>query len=139
MQGEGMEPDRALSATPTEICRARRYEIGTAIRYRVRGERAWHDGVTENISISGVLMRSFRPLDPKTAVEMRFVLPVELDGERAAEVFCRGFVIRSSTCRIPAGAFTVAARIMHSRFFRQMSGRDYMAKDSFNGNERLSL
>jgi hypothetical protein len=35
-------------------------------------------------------------------------------------VFCRGFVIRSSKCRIPAGTFTIAAKIMHSRFLRQM-------------------
>jgi hypothetical protein len=134
-----MDSERALSAAHTEVCRAQRYEIGTAIRYRVQGERGWHEGVTENISISGVLMRSERPLDPKIAVEMRFFLPVELDGERAAEVFCRGFIIRSSKCRIPAGTFTIAARIMHSRFLRQMSSRDYVAKDSLNGNRRLPV
>jgi hypothetical protein len=134
-----MESDRALSATHAEVCRAQRYEIGTAIRYRVQGERGWHEGMTENISISGVLIRSVGPLDPKIAVEMRFFLPVELDGERAAEVFCRGFVIRSSKCRIPVGSFTIAAKIMHSRFLRQMSSKDYMAKDSLNGNRLFSL
>lgn len=134
-----MDSDRALSATNIEISRARRYEIGTAIRYRVRGERDWHEGVTENISISGVLIRSARSLDPKAAIEMRFFLPVELDGECAAEVFCRGFVIRSSKCRIPAGTFTIAAKIMHSRFLRQMGSRDYVAKDTYNGNRRLAF
>lgn len=134
-----MDADRALSTTNTEISRARRYEIGTAIRFRVRGEKEWHEGVTENISISGVLMRTACSLDPKTTIEMRFFLPVELDGESAAEVFCRGFVIRSSQCRIPAGSFTIAARILHSRFLRQMGSRDYVAKDSLNGNRRLAF
>jgi hypothetical protein len=134
-----MDSDRASSTTNTEVSRARRYEIGTVIRYRVRGERDWHEGLTENISISGVLIRSVCSLDPKTAIEMRFFLPVELDGECAAEVFCRGFVIRSSKCRIPAGSFTIAARIMHSRFLRQMGSREYVAKDAMNGNRRLAL
>ncbi len=134
-----MDSDRALSTTNAEISRARRYEIGTVIRYRARGERVWHEGLTENISISGVLIRTARSLDPKTAIEMRFFLPVELDGECAAEVFCRGFVIRSSKCRIPAGTYTIAAKIMHSRFLRQMGSREYVAKDSMNGNRRLAV
>src|ERR1700742_1921700 len=134
-----MDSDRADSASNPETPRARRYEIGTSIRFRARGEREWHEGLTENISISGVLIRTGRALDPKTAIEMRFFLPVELDGESAAEVFCRGFVIRSSKCRIPAGTFTIAARIMHSRFLRQMGSREYVAKESLNGTRRLAL
>jgi hypothetical protein len=134
-----MDSDGACSTTNPEIPRARRYEIGTSIRFRARGEREWHEGLTENISISGLLIRTARALDPKTAIEMRFFLPVELDGECAAEVFCRGFVIRSSKCRIPAGTYIVAARIMHSRFLRQMGGRDYVAKAPMNSNRRLVI
>lgn len=134
-----MDSHRAMSTTDAEISRARRFEIGTIIRYRIRGERDWHEGQTENISISGVLIRSERSLEPQTAIEMRFFLPVELDGECAAEIFCRGFVIRSSKCRIPAGSFTIAAKIMHSRFHRQIDSRDHQAKDSVNGNRRLAF
>lgn len=132
-----MDSDGAYSTTNTEVPRARRYEIGTSIRFRARGEREWHEGLTENISVSGLLIRTGRALDPRTAIEMRFFLPVELDGECAAEVFCRGAVIRSSKCRIPAGSYIVAARIMHSRFLRQMGSRDYAAKDSMKGNPGL--
>jgi hypothetical protein len=131
-----MESDPGCISTNPEIPRAQRYEIGTAIRFRVRGEREWHEGLTENISVSGLLIPSGRALDPRTAIEMRFFLPVELDGECAAEVFCRGFVIRSSKCRIPAGTWTIAAKIMHSRFLRQMSSTDY-AKDAVSGRRRL--
>ena len=134
-----MDSDRACSTSNPEIPRARRYEIGTVIRFRVRGEREWHEGRTENISVSGLLIRSGRALDPRTAIEMRFFLPVELDGECAAEVFCRGFVIRSSKCRIPAGSYTIAAKIMHSRFLRQLGSRDFVGKDSLSGNRRLVL
>jgi hypothetical protein len=134
-----MESDQIIDSTNPEIPRARRYEIGTAIRFRVRGERDWQEGLTENISVSGLLIRSGRALDPRTAIEMRFFLPVELDGECAAEVFCRGFVIRSSKCRIPAGSYTIAAKIMHSRFLRQMGSRDYAAKDAVSSHRRLVI
>lgn len=134
-----MDSDQALTKTDGEALRARRYEIGTIIRYRVRGEREWHEGETENISISGMLIRSDRSLEPRTAIEMRFFLPVELDGESAAEIFCRGLVIRSSRCRVPAGSFMIAAKIMHSRFHRQIESREHVAKDSLNGNRRLAF
>lgn len=94
------------------------------IRYRVRGEREWREGVMENISTSGILIRATEALEPPAAIEMRFVLPVELEGECAAEVLCRGVVVRSSKCSVPAGAVNIAARIVHSRFLRQSGRRD---------------
>ncbi len=99
--------------------RARRYVIGTAIRYRVRGERKWREGMTENISTSGVLIRTDHSLDPNTTIEMKFFLPVELYGECAAEVFCRGVVVRTSQCYAQASAVAIASTIAYSRFLRQ--------------------
>jgi PilZ domain len=128
---------QAVTTASTEISRARRYEIGTLIRYRVRGEREWHEGMTENISVSGVLIRARQALNPKQAIEMRFFLPIELDGECAAEVFCRGLVIRSSKCRFPAGSVTIAAKIVHSRFLRPMGGKEDLAREAPNGKQRL--
>lgn len=122
-----MELNRAMSVTPGGTSRARRYEIGTPIRYRVRGEREWREGVTENISISGVLIRASHALEPNTSIEMRFLLPVELEGEFAAEVFCRGLVVRSSSRPAFAGTTAIAARILHSRFLRQTGRGEDMA------------
>lgn len=117
--------------------RARRYEIGTTIQYRVRGEREWREGVTENISISGVLMRTSHALEPDTSIEMRFLLPVELEGEFAAEVFCRGLVVRSSNSPAVAGAIMIAARILHSRFLRQTGRSEEIAGFYPAGQRRL--
>jgi PilZ domain len=132
-----MGSERAANVMPKETSRARRYEIGAIIRYRVRGEQDWHEGVTENISISGLLIRASRRLEPETAIEMRFFLPVELHGECAAEVFCRGLVVRSSDCAGKAGEVTIAARIVHSRFLRQMGRKAELSGDLFNDNRRL--
>jgi hypothetical protein len=132
-----MDLGQAVNTASAEVSRARRYEIGTLIRYRVRGEREWHEGMTENISISGVLIRTRQSLNPKTSIEMRFYLPIELDGECAAEVFCRGLVIRSSKCRFPAGTVTIAAKIVHSRFLRPMGGNEDAARETLHGKQRL--
>ena len=104
------------------IPRARRYGIGTSIRYRIGGGNVWREGTMQNISISGVLLCTDQPLEIDTAIEMRFVLPVELlNGECAAEVLCRGIVVRSASAESPENTAEVAAKIVSSRFLRQQS------------------
>ena len=103
------------------IPRARRYGIGTSIRYRVGGANVWREGTLQNISISGVLLCTDQLLEADTAIEMRFVLPVELNGECAAEVLCRGVVVRSAPGEGPENAVSVAAKIVSSRFLRQQT------------------
>lgn len=124
-----MEPSRAPVCSNGEIARARRYPIGTGLRYRVRGEQEWREGVMENISISGVLIHTSQVLEPNTLVELRFALPVELNGEIAAEVLCRGWVVRSSPRSGHAGSVSLAVRIAHSRFLRQMTKKEEFAGD----------
>jgi hypothetical protein len=101
------------------VTRAQRYEIGTTVGYRIKGEKEWREGVMKNISVSGVLIHAAGSLPRDTVIEMRFSLPVHLNGENAAEILCRGSVVRSSESERPGVASLVAARISHSRFLRQ--------------------
>ena len=103
------------------VPRAQRYEINAATLYRIRGEQQWRDGAVKNISISGVLICTDHLLERETAIEIRFSLPVHLRGESAAEVICRGVVVRSSIGEEPGGAALVAAKIEHWRFLRKKS------------------
>jgi len=66
------------------------FAIHTAIRYRVHGERNWHDGVTETISGSSVLFRGEAMIEPNTMLELTFNLPVKLAGDTGGKVMCRG-------------------------------------------------
>ena len=116
---DAIDRDQTNNSGRNEVSRAQRYEIDTAIRFRVMGESTWYEGMTENISISGVLIRADQFLEPNTTVEMKFFLPVELWRERAAEVFCRGVVVRSLRCQAPANAVAIASTIAYSRFVRQ--------------------
>jgi hypothetical protein len=90
------------------------------VRYRTSEDREWQEGVLENISISGILFRARRFLYLDTTIEMRFHLPIELNGESAAEVFCRGSVVRFTECQKPGGEMSIAARLEHSRFLPPM-------------------
>lgn len=75
----------------------------------------------KNMSISGVLFGATLSLPLETNIEMRFALPLQLTGgESAAEVLCRGSVVRTWISAVPGeAAAMVAARITHSRFLRQ--------------------
>jgi PilZ domain len=72
--------------------RARRYPLTLPIRCRRTGEEGWLEGVTINISSSGVLFRTSESLDVDTQVEMTIVL-----GEspaRGSELRCDGHIVR---------------------------------------------
>jgi PilZ domain len=126
-----MQRQPAAVDAPQETFRAKRYEIRTIIRFRMRGEEKWREGTTKNISMSGVLFRTDHFVKPSTQIEMKFVLPVEPRGTGAAEVFCRGVVIRSSTSFTEPGSVALAATIAHTRFFRQDFANDL--RDPSNG------
>jgi hypothetical protein len=118
-----METTEAANERQVGVPRARRYEISASIRYHVGGANVWREGTIENISISGVLLCTDQPLEVNTQLELRFVLPVELIGESAAEVICRGVVVRSFPAVGPEEGIKVAAKIVSSRFLRQQSRR----------------
>jgi len=111
---------RTESVSRQKVPRAIRYEISAVTRYRIRGEKEWHEGVMKNMSISGVLISTPFVLPLEAVIEMRFSLPIHLTGgESAAEVLCRGSVVRSWERGVPGDGAMVAARITHSRFLRQ--------------------
>jgi PilZ domain-containing protein len=81
--------------------RAERFAMRVPLRYRRTDDMSWWEGCIENISRTGVLFRGEQVFGLDTQVEMRFVLPVEVPGEAAAEVVCHGAIVRtvSSTAR----------------------------------------
>lgn len=73
-----------------------RYPVRTAIRFRIRGEDEWHQGVTEDISRTGVFLRSSFLPGTGSKVEMVLSLPAEVWGRSAAEVFGQGRIVRQA-------------------------------------------
>jgi hypothetical protein len=98
--------------------RAQRYGIQIRLRYRLNGGSKWWKGTTENISRSGVLFRGEEFAEPKTPIEMTFVLPKEIFGMRPAEVICKGTVIWSEHPREAGKLPSLASTISHYRIIR---------------------
>ena len=75
--------------------RAKRFNLQIPLRYRPLDQQGWRKGTTENISRSGLLFRAEELLQLNAQLEINLVLPVEIAGLAATEVFCRGEVVRS--------------------------------------------
>jgi hypothetical protein len=93
--------------------RAPRYPIDLPIQYRLADAPEWHEGRTENISRTGVLIRTAAPLPPRTSIDLLLALPAEVGG-RGVPVICRGRVVRTEPAdahgqRQPTMAATLVA------------------------------
>jgi PAS domain S-box-containing protein len=96
--------------------RAQRFKLQLPLKYRQVGETDWRLGTTENISRSGMLFRA-QELVPMTAqLEINLVLPAEIAGLSAAEVVCRGEVVRTVEAETPSMNPALAARILQYHF-----------------------
>jgi hypothetical protein len=107
--------------------RARRFPIHAPVRYRV-GEGPWRHGTTENFSRSGLLLHPDEPGSPDSPhtpdspIELVVDLPSVLEGEGAAQVFCRGRIVRAQDWE-NSDETLLAAEITTYRFDRDLTGR----------------
>ena len=108
-------PDSSRAAFGPPPTRAPRFALRLPLRYRAVGEGSWREGLTENISRSGVLFRAGDLLQVSTAVELTFALSV---ADLNSEVFCRGLVVRAVPPAGPSDPPALAATIEDYRFVR---------------------
>jgi hypothetical protein len=97
--------------TSGSLRRAQRFAIRAHLLYRETGQTNWCEGSIENISRSGLLFRADHYLGPKTSVEIRFVLPMEVSKEPGAEVVCRGAIVRAVPPANGQPSYVLAATI----------------------------
>jgi PAS domain S-box-containing protein len=107
-----LTPLRA-SLSPT---RAKRFKLHLPLKYRQLGENDWTAGTTENISRSGLLFRSKELLPANVQIEINLVLPAEIAGLAAAEVVCRGEVVRTVQSESSMVGPALAAKILQYHF-----------------------
>jgi hypothetical protein len=75
--------------------------------------------MTENISRSGVLFRAPDVVEESTPLDMHFALPLQVSGDAAPVVVCRGVVVRAVHPESPDVLPAVAATISRYRFVRR--------------------
>ncbi len=84
------------------------------------GDMEWGEGISINISESGVLFQTMRrPLPPETPLEMVITLPIERAGERPVRIECRGTVIRHAGSAEGYDTPVMAVALSHFRFARE--------------------
>lgn len=80
------------------LLRAQRFCLHLPVEYRPIGDATWREGLTENISRSGMLFSAEEPILPQVECEFRLHLLVT----RPAEILCRGRIVRCSGVRLAA-------------------------------------
>lgn len=88
---------RRLKITGKSAIRAQRFPIHIPIFYRGQGRKEWRNGITLNISKSGVLFLAEEALRPSTVVRIKMQLPAAIRGQAPGEILCDGRVIRVIT------------------------------------------
>ena len=102
--------------------RAQRFDIQLPVLYRARGETAWREGCTANISYTGVRFWGDQLLEVHTPIEMNLILPAEIGGETGVEIVCRGEIVRTVLPASIDAQPSLAARILEYRFVRGHKG-----------------
>jgi PilZ domain len=90
----GRKPMRKCGTKKAWIPRERRLRHHVPVLFRVPGNGEWVEGVTENISRSGLLFRSTSPVEVGSSLEFILAMPRELTGEEDARVVCIGSLLR---------------------------------------------
>jgi hypothetical protein len=76
--------------------RAPRFPLNLNVRYRQVGQSSWQTGRTENISRSGVLVRTEESVNVDAEVELRVELPpTPSEKKESAQIVCHGRVVRT--------------------------------------------
>lgn len=114
-QGKPLTPRQSVLERE-QSSRAQRFQIQVPLRYRQIGQNTWSTGKTENISRSGMLFHAEENLPMHVQLEINLVLPAEIAGLSAAEVICRGEIVRSVQGAEPAMPAALAAKILQYQF-----------------------
>ena len=108
----------AINPETDLVPRAPRFTLQLPVHYRLPGETQWRYGTTENISRSGVLIRTDQPLEPNAHLEFSVELPTGIFGMAATEILCRGEIVRQVDAEGDDTSPALAARILDYQFHR---------------------
>ena len=74
--------------------RARRIQASLPAQIRLTDSSGWSEATIENISETGVLVRTTMLFQPEQTVSLMFQMPAQLAGRHSSKVICGGRVVR---------------------------------------------
>jgi hypothetical protein len=110
-----------LRTSTQDGCRAKRFALQFPVYFREPDSPDWMEGMTENISYTGLLFRSASPLAPETMLELRLKFAKGSKRKQAAEIRCKGKVVRQEQRFVPETPIALAVAIRDYRIVGQHS------------------
>jgi len=107
---------------PTWTARERRLRHQVPVLYRINRAGDWLEGVSENLSRSGLLFLGTAEPEFGATLEIKLEMPEELTGEIGSEVLCRATVARVTS--VQTGAKTPPSFLIACA----MEGYEFMKK-----------
>jgi PilZ domain len=74
--------------------RAQRVPLQTDVEFRRLNDTEWHRGTTENISCTGLLLRTRAALEADVPLSIKLLCPAKVCGTSAPQIVARGHVTR---------------------------------------------
>ena|SRR6185312_13343163 len=109
-------PSEDVTRKATWSPRARRLKMPVPVRFRSQNETELVHGTVENISQSGLFVRSEHCPTKGELLEMIFEMPIEISGQKNAEVLCAGQVVRVAIQTQEDAARGFAVKVIDYRF-----------------------
>jgi len=103
--------------SPHDANRARRFGLHFPVYFREQGSPTWLEGTTENISYSGMLLRSSSSVALESTVQVRLQLKVR----EPAEICLKGAVVRVEQNKVPGTPIALAVAIRNYRILSRRS------------------
>lgn len=117
------ERSRPEAPGTTEAPRAQRFPVAMRVLWRPRGGTGWFEAMSVNTSRSGVLFRPHHPIEVGAQVELLLPMGHEhVASVTAADVLCRGRIVRVTPGSAAGGGPVVAAKIDSYVFLRERDG-----------------
>ncbi len=97
-------------AAPGE--RAPRVKAEASLSFRRLGGFGWSQGRMENISKSGILLKTQQAVDVGTRIELKFAPPPNLWNDSSGLLLCRGKIVRAAPLPDAPGKINLAVKIL---------------------------
>lgn len=94
------------------------FQVSLPMNFRIFGEKVWHEGWTETMSVTEMLFRTSKSAEPGKGMEFRISLPSPQHGSRGGTIVGRAKVLRCfGVTELPGQNLIVASvsrpRLLH--------------------------
>ncbi|HWC19029.1 MAG TPA: PilZ domain-containing protein [Terriglobales bacterium] len=115
-KGSARPLNEEITRKATWSPRARRLKTPIPVRFRSQNAAELVQGTIENISQSGLFIQAGQSPEKGELIEMIFEMPIQISGQKNAEVLCAGQVVRVASQNEGEGSAGFAVKVIDYRF-----------------------